>query len=162
MKVHFLTASLAALAVAACTPPAIDGGANTQNAAQMASAAAPVSCESPAQPTALGATVNANIPAATSYPENARYFCFAAPAGLQSITITVSGMSADLDLFVGSNGIQSVQGVDIQQGQTYEWMSRAEGTATDSVTIDNPRAATYYVEIVSYMGEASPFTLAIR
>jgi len=162
MRKSLFAASVIALALAACSPPAnVNPNAQQQAGAQVA-AAAPASCETPAQPVALGATVNTNIPAARSYPENARYFCFEAPAGVSSITITLSGMSADLDLFVGSNGIQSVQGVDLQQGQTYEWMSNAQGTATDSVTINNPRAGVYYVEVVSFMGEASPYTLAIR
>ena len=153
MRKTIFAASLIALALGACTPPA--AGPSQQ-------AMALPSCESPAAAVALGGTMNGQIAAVQSYPENARYFCFQVPEGTGSVTISLSGLTADLDLFVGSNGIASVQGQEIQQGQTYEWMSRNEGTADDSVTITAPRAGVYYVEIVSYQGEASSYSLSVN
>lgn len=155
MRKSLFTASLIALALGACTPPASD---TTQQAASMALP----TCEAPAAAVAMGGTMNGNITAAQSYPENARYYCFQVAQGAGSVTVTLSGLQADLDLFIGSNGIASVQGQALEQGQTYEWMSRNEGTADDSVTINSPAAGVYYVEIVSYQGEASNYTLAVR
>lgn len=152
---------LIALALAACTPPAQTGEAPAGGGAQVA-AAAPASCDSPAQPIAIGATVDAQITAAQSYPANARYFCFQAPEGARSVTLTLSGMTTDLDLYVGSNSIQSVQGVDISAGQNYEWKSNALGNVDERVVIDNPRAGVYYAEIVSFQGEASPYRISIQ
>lgn len=160
MKKSLMLAAVAALALAACTPPANTG--SEQNVVQAAAGVANVTCESPATAIAIGATVNADITAADAYPANARYYCFEAPAGSGAINISVSGMTSDLDLFVGSNGIASVQGVQLEQGQTYEWMSNLQGTATDSVQINAPRAGIYYVEIVSFTGAASPYTLTVR
>lgn len=157
MRKSLFTASLIALALGACTPPATDT-AQQQQAAPMALP----TCEAPAAAIAMGGTMNGDIPAVQSYPENARYYCFQTPQGATSVTVTVSGMSADLDLFMGSNTISSVQGQALQQGQTYEWMSRNEGTADDSVTITNPTPGIYYIEIVSYQGEASPYTISVR
>ena len=150
---------LIALALAACGEtgaPAVGG------ASQQMAAAAPSSCDAPAQPIAIGATVSNQIEAAQSYPENARYFCFQAPEGVRSITVTLSGMTTDLDLYVGSNNIQSVQGVDISAGQNYEWKSNALGTVDERIVIDAPRAGVYYAEIVSFQGEASPYQISVQ
>lgn len=155
MRKSLFLASVVALALSACTPP---NGANSQQAASMALP----TCESPATAIAMGGTMNGNIPAAQSYPENARYYCFQVQQGAGSVTVELSGLQADLDLFIGSNSISSVQGQELQEGQTYEWMSRNEGTANDSVTITGPAAGIYYVEIVSYQGEASNYTLSVR
>jgi len=158
MRMSLFAASLIALALGACTPPAGDGG---QQLAQ-APAGAPASCETPAVPIALGASVSDQITAAAGYPENARYFCFQAPEGGASVTVTLSGMSTDLDLYVGSNTLASVQGVDISAGQNYEWKSNAFGTDAERIVIEAPRAGVYYAEIVSFQGEASPYTFSVQ
>ncbi len=150
---------LIALALAACGEA---GAPAAGSASQQMAAAAPSSCDAPAQPIAIGATVSNQIEAAQSYPENARYFCFQAPEGVRSITVTLSGMTTDLDLYVGSNNIQSVQGVDISAGQNYEWKSNALGTVDERVVIDAPRPGVYYAEIVSFQGEASPYQISVQ
>lgn len=158
MRKGLIVASMMALALAACGPQGqAPAGGDPQTAA-----AAPSSCDSPAVPVAVGSTTDGNVAAAQSYPENARYYCFQVAEGSGPITVSVSGMSADLDLFVGSNGIASVQGVQLEQGQTYEWMSNRQGTAEDSVTINTPRAGVYYAEIVSYQGQASNYQFSVR
>lgn len=149
----------AALALAACG----QGGEAPSAPAGALQAAAPANCESPAAPIAVGASVAGDITQTTQpYPANARYYCFAVPDGANSVTVTVSGMATDLDLYVGSNGIQSVQGVNVEAGETYEWKANAFGTGDETVVINTPRAGTYYAEIVSYQGEPSAFTLAVR
>lgn len=159
MRKGLVPAFIAALALAACGQPAQApaGGETTQSAG-----AAPGSCDAPAVPVAIGATANGSVPAAQSYPDNARYFCFSVPQGASTVTVTLSGMTADLDLFIGANSISSVQGQQLQQGQTYDWMSNNVGTADDTVTMNAPAAGVYYAEIVSYQGEASNFTLAVH
>lgn len=160
MRKILLVASIAALALTGCTPPAQTPASGSDTGSQ--TAAAPGSCDSPAVPVAIGATVNGNIPAAQSYPANARYYCFQVPQGASAVTVTLSGMSADLDLFIGANSISSVQGQQLQAGATYDWMSNNTGTANDTVTLTAPAAGVYYAEIVSYQGEASNFTLALN
>ncbi len=150
---------LIALALAACGETTAPAGGD---ASQQMAAAAPASCDAPAQPIAIGATVNNQIQAAQSYPENARYFCFQVGEGVRSVTLTLSGMTTDLDLYVGSNSIQSVQGVDISAGQNYEWKSNALGTVDERIVIDAPRPGVYYAEIVSFQGEASPYQISLQ
>lgn len=149
-------------ALAACNQQGAAPAADGAPATQTATAAAPASCDAPAVPLALGASVSGDIPVAESYPENARYYCFNIPAGAQNVTVELSGMSVDLDLYVGSGSINSVQGVNLEQGETYQWKSNAFGTDNETVTISAPEAGTYYAEIVSFQGQASPYTFSVR
>ena len=151
------------LALAACSPPAgnTSGEAGADTAAANSSPLA-TNCDAPAVPLALGASVSGDIPAASGYPANARYYCVNVGQGVQSVSIDLTGMSVDLDLYVGSGNLQSVQGVDISAGENYEWKSNEFGTGDEHVVIQNPPAGVYYVEIVSFEGQASPYTIATR
>lgn len=154
---------LCVAALAACNPAAPGGQqAADAGAGTAAGGAAPASCDAPAQPLAIGSSAHGEIPAGQSYPDNARYFCVQVGEGAPSLTFEVSGMSTDLDLYVGSGNIQSVQGVNLQEGDTYEWKSNAFGNDNETVTIPNPAPGVYYAEIVSYQGEASGFDFATR
>lgn len=154
MRLAFAAAPLAWLVLAGC-----DANQPTSMAAAGGQVAAPatLSCEAPAIPIMIGAMTHGEITAAQSYPENARYYCFSLPDGVQSVTVTLSGMTADLDLYMGEATISSVQG-----NQTYKWMSNVPGTADDTITVTQPAGGVYYVEVVSYEGLASRFTLVVR
>ncbi len=144
------------LALAAC-------GQTGAPSADGAPGATAVACDAPAQAIAIGANVSAEITATRdAYPANARYYCINVPAGASSLTMTLSGMTTDLDLYVGHGTIQSVQGVDVTQGETYQWKSNAFGTGDESVVIAQPQAGVYYAEIVSYLGEASPYRFSVQ
>lgn len=138
--------------------------ASTSTAANaLAPGAAPQSCEQPAAPMATGVDVAGEISATRDpYPANARYHCFELPAGVSEARLLLSGLSADLDLYVGYGAIESVQGVDLNAGETYEWKSNAFGTGDEVVTLTDPRAGIYYVEIVSYEGQQSPYVFSVR
>jgi hypothetical protein len=149
--------------LAACNPAAPGGEQKAADAGGAASgAAAPASCDAPAQPLAIGASAHGEIPAGQSYPDNARYFCVQVGEGVSSVTFELSGMSTDLDLYVGSGTIGSVQGVNLQEGDTYEWKSNAFGNDNEVVTINDPQPGIYYAEVVSYQGEQSGFDFAAR
>jgi len=162
MKLTHALFPLVFLALAACTPPSASTDAGAQGAAQTNTASADFSCDSPAAPLAIGASATGDIQAGQQYPNNARYFCVNVPAGTSSLTLEVSNMSADLDLYVGSGSIGSVQGVNLEEGDTYQWKSNEFGTGAERVQITNPAAGIYYAEIVSYQGEASSFTIAAQ
>jgi hypothetical protein len=148
---------LLCFAAVACSPAAAPSGDAPQ-----AAAAATVNCESPAAPLAIGAQTHGDIPAAQNYPDNARYFCINVPADTASLTLELSGMATDLDLYVGHGTLSSVQGVNLQNGDTYEWKSNEFGNNPERVTIDHPTAGVYYAEIVSYQGVASGFDFSAR
>jgi hypothetical protein len=151
---------LALLAFAACgqpSAPAADGAPATQTADGGGA------CAAPAVTVAVGASANGEITATTEpYPANARYYCVNVPAGAQSLTLTLSGMSTDLDLYVGHGTIESVQGVNLEQGETYEWKSNAFGNVDERVVINQPQPGAYYAEIVSYEGQPSSFQFSVQ
>jgi hypothetical protein len=149
------------LALAACSPPAgSPSGAPAANGASNSAIAS--NCDSPAVPLALGASVSGDIAAASAYPANARYYCINVGEGVPSVTMELSNMTVDLDLYVGRGTIASVQGVDVSAGETYEWKSNAFGTGNETVTIPTPQPGVYYAEIVSFEGQASTYTLTTR
>jgi hypothetical protein len=155
--IRFLLVAACAAALTACNP-----AANTPAGSDGTQTAATVNCESPAQAIAIGASVSGDIPAGQTYPGNARYYCVNVPEGTSSITMDLTGMSTDLDLYVGHGTLESVQGVNLEQGETYEWKSNAINNVDERVTITNPQAGVYYAEIVSYQGAASNFNFAVR
>lgn len=125
--------------------------------------ALPESCDAPAVGMAIGTDVNAEIQASSApYPANARYYCILVSQGTPQLTLELSGMTTDLDLYVGHGSIRSVQGVDITAGQTYEWKSNEFGTVDERVVISNPQPGIYYAEIVSYQAQHSPFRFSVR
>jgi hypothetical protein len=151
------------LALAACSPPAGNSaGAPAADGATATSSPLASNCDAPAVPLAIGASVSGNITAATAYPANARYYCINVGQGVSSVTIDLTGMDVDLDLYVGSSNIQSVQGVDISAGENYEWKSNAFGTGDEHVVINAPQPGVYYAEIVSFEGQPSNYTLTTR
>jgi hypothetical protein len=164
---------LAAVFAAACGQTNQPSGQQGDQASQSAPAAAasaaaqsapaPAACDPPAVGIAVGAPVQSQLQATSRpYPANATYYCFAAPAGAQSLTISLTGLAADLDLYVGHGSITTVQGVDLSRGDTYQWKSNDFGSGDEHVTINQPQPGIYYIEIASYEGQASPFTLSVR
>jgi hypothetical protein len=119
----------------------------------------PSECDSPATPIQANTTLNLNMHSTSqSYPANCLYYCFAiADAG--RLDIGIYNFSVDLDLYVGYGSIEAVDGVVPEWGESYDWMSNDFGTGDEEVTIPNPEAGTYYIEVCSYEGEASPFRL---
>ena len=151
-----------AAALVACSPGA-DQAAPAAEGAETQQAAAPTgACDTPAVDIAIGANVSGTLEAAASYPDNATYYCVRVAEGTSRVTLTLSGLANDLDLYVGQGSIQSVQGVDLEAGETYQWKSNEFGTVDETVTIDNPQAGIYYAEIVSYEGKQSPYQFAVQ
>ena len=112
---------------------------------------------------AVGGDVRGEITATDQgYPANARYYCINVPEGTRRVSMELSGMSVDLDLYVGHGSIGSVQGVDLSQGETYEWKSNEFGTGAERVVIENPQAGVYYAEVISYQSLPSTFSFSVE
>lgn len=155
-----ITLAALALLVAACggdggTTTTIGELTTTTGAATTTQPSTPVACDEPAEPATIGSPVSATIAPSTGYPDNARYYCFEVSAS-GDITVTVTDLTADGDLYVGFGSIGSVQGAD--QG---EWRSDQFGTADESVTIPGAAVGTYYVEVVDFEGQGLDFTLTV-
>lgn len=109
-------------------------------------------CENPPPtPMSLGAPVSSEVPGFD------QCFTVEVPAGATSLTIELTGMTAPLNLFVGYGDAETVQ---FHTGDF--WQSFEDGTADELVTIENPQAGTYYVNVaVGTVRDMSPFTLSV-
>ena len=75
------------------------------------------------------------------------------PSGTSSLTVVLDNLQADFDLYVGYGSLDSIQGED------YDWRSNNEGTVADSITVNNPQAGCYYIQITDYNNEGGSFSL---
>jgi hypothetical protein len=92
------------------------------------------------------------------YPDNCTYYCLWLPGGENGLDVTLSNFSVDLDLYVVYGEFDELQNPD---PSTADWSSNEFGTDDEMVSIPNPgTASAYYIEICSYEGLASDFTLA--
>ena len=94
---------------------------------------------------------------AEDYPANCAYYCVYAPPGAGALDVSLSDFDVDLDMYMGYGDITSVRGAD---PDATPWVSNEFGTDDEFISIPNPAAdSAYYIEICSYEGEASNFTL---
>jgi hypothetical protein len=94
------------------------------------------------------------------YPANCTYYCLSIPGGTSTLVVDLTGMEADLDLFVGYGGVEAVTGRVPEQGVSYDWMSNEFGTVDENVTVSGPPTELpYYIEVCSYESLESDFQL---
>jgi hypothetical protein len=86
------------------------------------------------------------------YPDNCTVYCLWVPDGGSSLEIGISGFDTDLDMYVDTN-LSVLEYEDFGQ-----WNSNEYDTVDESVTISNP-GGRYYVQVCSYEGVASGFTI---
>jgi hypothetical protein len=104
-------------------------------------------CSPPAAEVSLGEAITDEIVGRTGSPEARRYFCLQVPDGIGQLTIRLSGLTGDVDLFV-------------RRTVPAEWIDRRRGAADRTVTIENPAAGAYFIDVAgAYPGASSPFTL---
>ena len=99
------------------------------------------------------------MPHGSGYPGNCQRWCTRVPEGGSTLGIDLTGFVVDLDLYV-ANTFEGITGEEIIYGETYTWMSRMGGTADEGVAIDGPAGGTYYIEVCSFNGDPSPYTLS--
>jgi hypothetical protein len=91
------------------------------------------------------------------YPDNCTYYCLWLPGGENGLDVTLSDFSVDLDLYVVYGEYDELQNPDPDSA---DWSSNEFGTTDEMVSISNPgTASAYYIEVCSYEGTASDFTL---
>jgi hypothetical protein len=110
---------------------------------------APGTCAGPAAELTVGGSVDAELAASDRDPLPRRYFCVLVPEGLSSLTIALSGLESDLDLFV-------------RRTRPGEWTDRSRGGEGRTVVIENPPGGTYFIDVApAYRGAGSAFTLSV-
>jgi hypothetical protein len=74
------------------------------------------------------------------------------------LEIGVSDFTVDLNLYIGRGSIDVLNDVDVVEGS--DWYSHHTGDGSDEdVSITDPEGGVYYIEVCSYDGSPSPFTL---
>ncbi len=109
-------------------------------------------CENPPPtPISVGASVSSDVPGFD------QCFTVEVPAGATSLIIELTGMTAPLNLFVGYGDAGTVQ---FHTGDF--WQSSEDGAADELVTIENPQAGIYYINVaVGTVRDMSPFILSV-
>lgn len=110
-------------------------------------------CDPAAVPLVLGTATEGAIEATElPYPANAVYYCVEVPRATDEVTVDLTGMTTDLDLYVGIGSIEDAQ-------YHSDWGSADWGTADEHIAITQPPAGLYYLEVLSFLGEQSGFTI---
>ncbi len=117
-------------------------------------------CEGPVEIVDLGATVQGEV-VAGELPLDSVYYCVEIPIGLDGFTVSLSGLTADLDLWVGHPDLAVVQ-----EGRLGTVFSDNNGTDNEAVTITiDPdrlfKPGAYYIEVLAAGRDPSPFSLTV-
>jgi len=113
------------------------GGCTTNG--QVTTTVAGGDCDSRATPITSGVQVSGQM----SPADESKFYCLYVPEGTSSITITLSDMTADLDLYV-YDGYPEVPGTD------YLWNSAQFDEVDEVVNGANPVAGHYYIEAFNF------------
>jgi hypothetical protein len=106
-------------------------------------------CAPPAAELTLGSEITSEIVGRDQPPEARRYFCVLVAGGLPSISIELTELTGDLDLFVRGT-LPTI------------WTDRRRGGSERAVVIDNPEPGPYHIDVAgAYPGASSPFTLKV-
>lgn len=120
------------------------------------------SCEAPAAKISLGSPVSADIVGADQPPPERKYFCVEVPDGATNIQFELTGMTSDLNMYIGHPDLETVQ-----NGGTWFWYTSERGTEDKVIVVepalsDYVRPGPYYIEVSPQnFEESSPFTLRV-
>ncbi|MGD0499334.1 MAG: M36 family metallopeptidase [Bryobacteraceae bacterium] len=99
-------------------------------------------------PTALGA--NASLPALSGVVGSETLYRVTIPAGTAYFTVSTSGGTGDVDLYLSKGGPATCQtSFDVYGPCVYDYSSEAVGNA-ESITVTNPAAADWYIDVSAY------------
>ena len=110
----------------------------------------PGACEAGTQRLEMNTSLIGYVTSGT-YPDTCFVYCLSVPAG-RSLEIGIRDFSVDLDMYVDMD--LSV----LAYSDHGAWESNAYGTGDEAVSINNP-AGEYYIQVCSYEGLASDFTV---
>ncbi len=94
--------------------------------------------------------------ASQTYEGSYTLYCTWIPEGARNLEVTVSGLEADLDLYLDLDaGIVAYTDYGL-------WESAQDGIVEETVTIPEPHAGVYYIQVVSFERLPSPYTLLVN
>ncbi|MEZ0396142.1 MAG: PPC domain-containing protein [Anaerolineales bacterium] len=143
-----MAAAMLALSVLACTISTSGGGGQEPFVGG--------DCEGNSTRLNMNSSASGRIAGGTTFEQVYQMFCLWVPDNGSRLVIEISGFGTDvdLDLYVDRsyNNLLSESGFG-------EWYSNDVGTTSEQVTINNP-GGRYYIQVVSYDGSPSSFTIS--
>ncbi len=125
--------------------------------------AATSGCDARATPIEPGRTYQLQIEATSRpYPANCQYYCLSLSEAKSRLEITLADFSTDLDLFVALGDFEAVLGEVPRDEPGRAWKSNQYGLGEEQVTISDPVAGSYYIEVCSFERDASYYNLTSR
>ncbi len=119
-------------------------------------------CDVRATPIEPGRTYQQHLEATNRpYPANCQYYCLSLTEPKARLEIAVSDFSTDLDLFVAFGDFETVIG-EVPREEPGAWKSNQYGLGDEQVTIRDPAAGQYYIEVCSFERDASYYKLSSR
>ncbi len=111
-------------------------------------------CHSGTQRLGMNQSLSGRVNAGSSFYDVIVMYCLWVPPSGSRLEINLTNFTADLDIYVSRSydELMSPSGFG-------EWYSRAGGTTPERVVIYNP-SGRYYIQVVSYTGAASSFTIS--
>ena len=108
-------------------------------------------CGGPVTVLAIGESAEGEVVARNTSPEPRAYYCVEVPAGVGALTVDLSGLTGDLDLFVEATAVGAFA------------TDRSRGGDSRNVVIDSPVQGAYYIDVAAaYSGTGSQFTITVR
>lgn len=108
-------------------------------------------CEGDAIPIDMNTTLQFEVQSG-NYPDTCEFYCLWVPENGNQLEIGISNFDVDLDLYVDTN-------ISVLAFEDHgAWESNAYGDGDESVWI-SPAGGRYYIQVCSYEGLYSPFTL---
>lgn len=111
-------------------------------------------CHSGTQRLEMNQSLTGRINAGSSFYDVIAMYCLWVPQGGSRLEINLTNFTADLDVYVSRSYEELMSPTGFG-----EWYSRAGGTSPERVVINNP-GGRYYIQIVSYTGAGSNFTIS--
>ncbi len=123
----------------------------------------PSGCDARATEIEPGRTYEQQIEATNRpYPANCQYYCLMLAEPRSQLEITLSDFQTDLDLFVAYGEFEAVIGEVPREEAGKAWKSNQYGLRDEQVTIADPLAGPYYIEVCSFERDASYYNLSSR
>ncbi|HJX59524.1 MAG TPA: PPC domain-containing protein [Patescibacteria group bacterium] len=94
--------------------------------------------------------------ASQDYEGSYTLYCTWVPEGARSLSVGIRGLEADLDVYIDMDA--SI----IAYTNYGTWESAQDGLVEEAVTIPNPAAGVYYIQVVSFERLPSPYTLLVN
>ncbi len=144
----FAAVAMLTLSILACTISTSGGGGNQPFVGG--------DCEGNTTRLNMNSSASGNITGGNTFEQVYQMFCLWVPDNGSRLVIEVSGFSTsvDLDLYVDRSYTTL-----LSESGFGEWYSNDVGTTREQVTINNP-GGRYYIQVVSYDGSPSSFTVS--